>query len=255
MKTYRKLHLPINLIFTIFFTISTAQQTLPNFCGKTRTQMSSSTLNSIESSVLKRMILCKSQKPYLRTSIGLFPVSSINFTSKLVTISHSSCSSSNHFVPPPFLSAGFPTQKPNSMLLFNCSNQRHWILPFARNCTGKHSCRANPEVLVGSNSCVIVDDPENLDKGFDPKALSCSHYSRVFRSSSDDDDDDSREDFELGTRISFEIPDHMPEICNECRKTNGHCGAALRCICDPKECNDKVFSTAGSINPFGRVKT
>jgi hypothetical protein len=53
------------------------------------------------------MILCRSQKLYFRTSLGLFPASSINYASKTLTISHPSCSSSRHYISPSLLSAGF----------------------------------------------------------------------------------------------------------------------------------------------------
>lgn len=34
------------------------------------------------------------------------------------------------------------------------------------------------------------------------------------------------------------IPDHVPNPCDECKKPDGHCGAELRCICHPKECSE-----------------
>ncbi|CBI17076.3 unnamed protein product, partial [Vitis vinifera] len=87
--------------------------------------------------------------------------------------------------------------------------------------------------------------------GFEPKELNCSHYSRVYRDSSGDDDGDGG--FELGTRISFEVPGHVPDICKECEKSNGNCGVGLRCICHPKECKDKVLSMGGSKSPLGTI--
>ncbi|KAL2536232.1 uncharacterized protein Fot_17623 [Forsythia ovata] len=36
--------------------------------------------------------------------------------------------------------------------------------------------------------------------------------------------------------ICFDIPDHVPNPCEECKKPDGNCGAGLRCICHPKEC-------------------
>ncbi|XP_059627275.1 uncharacterized protein LOC132270087 [Cornus florida] len=201
------------------------------------------------------MVLCKSQKLYFRTSLGLFPISSIDYKSKQLTISHTFCSSSLHFVSPSLLSAGFPRPESNSLLLFNCSKNRDHLLPLISNCTHLHGCKAYSDLgnqeLEGFSSCLLVDDLEKMKEGFDPKDLNCSHYSRVYRRSTLVDGD--FEGFELGTRISFDIPDHVPNICDECQKPNGNCGVGLRCVCHPKECKDKVVSIAVTMNPFGNI--
>ncbi|KAK8601730.1 hypothetical protein V6N12_051557 [Hibiscus sabdariffa] len=156
------------------------------------------------------MIRCKSQKLYFRTSLGLFPISSIDYTSKTLSVSHSTCSSSEQFVSPTLLSAGFPSPpQPNSLLLFNCSQERHPPASFISNCTRLHI------------------------------------YKRVHRRSLSDED---YEGVDLGTRISFDVPDHVPDFCNECKKPNGNCGVGLKCICHAKECKDKVLSAAGSLD-------
>ncbi|RZC78783.1 hypothetical protein C5167_003889 [Papaver somniferum] len=85
--------------------------------------------------------------------------------------------------------------------------------------------------LESSSSCWLIDDSEKLEIGFDPKDFNCSHYSRIYKDSS------IGEKYELGTRISFDIPDHVPNICDECRKQNGNCGVGLKCICYPKQCS------------------
>ncbi|KAI3984870.1 hypothetical protein MKX01_004638 [Papaver californicum] len=72
---------------------------------------------------------------------------------------------------------------------------------------------------------------------FDPKDFNCSHYSRIYKYK----DLSYGEKYELGTRISFDIPDHVPNICDECRKQNGKCGVGLKCICYPKQCRDRVL--------------
>ncbi|KAE8674874.1 hypothetical protein F3Y22_tig00111708pilonHSYRG00128 [Hibiscus syriacus] len=189
------------------------------------------------------MIICKSQKLYFRTSLGLFPISSIDYTSKTLTVFHGSCSSSEQFVSPTLLSAGFPSPpNPNSLLLFNCSHKRHPAAAFIRNCSRLHMCRPSSE---DSRYCLVVNDIERLDPDFHPKDLGCSSYKRVYRRSL------SEEEYggvDLGTRISFDIPDHVPDICNECRKPNGSCGVGLKCICHAKECKDKVLSATGSLN-------
>ncbi|KAF5727513.1 hypothetical protein HS088_TW22G01206 [Tripterygium wilfordii] len=98
------------------------------------------------------------------------------------------------------------------------------------------------------SSCVLVPDADKIHQSFHPRDLNCTHYSRVYRRFLEED---NYTGYELGTRISFDIPDHTPEICKDCDKPNGNCGIGLRCICHPKECRDKVISIGGSINPFG----
>ncbi|XP_010242647.1 PREDICTED: uncharacterized protein LOC104586941 isoform X2 [Nelumbo nucifera] len=140
--------------------------------------------------------------------------------------------------------AGFPSPpQPNSLLLFNCFNRTKSFSPFLRNCTHLHDCGPYPkQEPQGISSCLFVHDSEKLEMGFDPKDLGCSHYNRVYR-------DTSTEGFQLGTRVSFDIPDHVPNICSECTKPKGNCGVGLRCICHPKQCKDKVFSGGISTNP------
>ncbi|PON45762.1 hypothetical protein PanWU01x14_256370 [Parasponia andersonii] len=62
-------------------------------------------------------------------------------------------------------------------------------------------------------------------------------HSRVYRKSSNEDDEYGG--FALGTRISFDVPDHVPYVCNECDKPNGNCGVGLRCLCHTKERKDR----------------
>ncbi|KAL3597609.1 hypothetical protein D5086_009246 [Populus alba] len=83
---------------------------------------------------------------------------------------------------------------------------------------------------------------------FHPQELNCSHYSLEYRSSSKDDD---YKVYELGTRISFGIPHHVPDICNECQKPN----ATLKIVfltlvgLNVDFAEDKVISMAGSTKP------
>ncbi|CAA2957157.1 Hypothetical predicted protein [Olea europaea subsp. europaea] len=49
------------------------------------------------------------------------------------------------------------------------------------------------------------------------------------------------------------IPDHVPNPCDECKKPDGHCGAELRCICHPKECKDRVISVGAVLKPFRNI--
>lgn len=134
-----------------------------SFCGDIRIQTPFSIQNSMESSMLNHMTVCQSQKLYFRTTLGLFPISTVNCTSKMLTISHPWCSSSLQFVSPSLLSAGFPTSTPNSLVLFNyCSDQSRGISLFIRNCTERfQACRvstqAHEKELGLASSCVLVD--------------------------------------------------------------------------------------------------
>ncbi|XWS28612.1 hypothetical protein CRYUN_Cryun25bG0085600 [Craigia yunnanensis] len=251
MQTSKKLNfLHFLLSLLLYFTTSTAQHIPTNDCGNIQLQTPFLSQNSTNSFPLNRMIKCKSQKLYFRTSLGLFPISSIDYTSKTLTVSHTSCSSSEQYVSPALLSAGFPSPpQPNSLLLFNCSHKRHPTSSLIRNCTRLHMCGAASEVqekeIKVPYSCLLVQDIEKLDTDFHPKDLSCSDYRRVYRRSLSGED---YEGVELGTRISFDIPDHVPDICNECNKPNGNCGVGLNCICHAKECKDKVVSAASSLS-------
>ncbi|XVF05229.1 hypothetical protein REPUB_Repub05bG0154000 [Reevesia pubescens] len=153
--------------FMLFFTTSTAQHTSTNYCGNIQLQTPFLSQNSTNSFPLNRMIKCLSQKLYFRTSLGLFPISSIDYTSKTLTISHTSCSSSHQYVSPALLSAGFPSPpQPNSLLLFNCSQKRHLTSSLIRNCTRLHKCGAASEVqeeeIKVPYSCLLIHDIENL---------------------------------------------------------------------------------------------
>lgn len=84
-----------------------------------------------------------------------------------------------------------------------------------------------------------------------PKDLNSLRYNRVYRNPSVAEK--LGEGYELGTRISFDVPDHVPNICDECQKPHGNCGVGLRCVCHPQECKDKVTSNGETIDPFGNI--
>lgn len=80
-------------------------------------------------------------------------------------------------------------------------------------------------------SCLFVDDSKNHGIGLDMrKALDCSSYRWVYRNSVDENGSE--------TRMSFDIPGHVPSLCDLCKKPDGRCGVELRCICHPKECSE-----------------
>ncbi|KAI5666572.1 hypothetical protein M9H77_16425 [Catharanthus roseus] len=210
----------LNLSFPISISKPITQQPMNYYCGTLRIPT--------HSSIFNQTLLCKSQKLYFRTSIGLFQISSIEDSKKLLTISHNSCSSTSHFVSPTHLTAGFPLPPlPNSLVFFNCSMKK--LQPVIRNCSLFNGC--------GADSCLVFDDVGKLGLDFDPKQLNCTHYSRVYRN-----DQKSNDKYELGTRISFDIQDHVPNLCDECKKPNGNCGVGLRCLCHLKECSKCSYS-------------
>ncbi|GAB4859738.1 hypothetical protein Ancab_011216 [Ancistrocladus abbreviatus] len=178
------------------------------------------------------MLLCKSRKLYFRTTIGLFQVSSIDYAAKVLIILHPFSSPSQHFISPSLLSAGFPSSapQPNSLVLINCtSNEGNPKFPFVRNCSqfcGNDGASFELEG-GGLSPCLLVVDARKLHADFSPSDVNCSHYRRVYRESSDADDEEE-ERYVLGTRISFEIPDHVPNLCEECVKPHGNCGVGLR---------------------------
>lgn len=99
------------------------------------------------------------------------------------------------------------------------------------------------------STCWIVHDLEKLEVGFDPKDLNCSHYSRVYRDHYGSNSSSFVEGLKLGTVISFDVPDHIPNVCDECAKPHGNCGAGLRCVCHRKKCRDKVISGSAPLRP------
>lgn len=216
-----------------------------SYCGNIKLQkpFHHQNLNHF-SSILNQLLLCKSQKLYFRTSIGLFQISSIDYSRKLLTItnpSHSNYSSISHnFISSKLLTSGFPPPpQPNSLVFFNCSSLiNSSSLPFLhiKNCPNyfnNNGYGASP-----SSVCLVVeeyDDGKHQELLDDMKEIMnhCTHYTRTHRTS------EGR--FEIGTRMSFDIPNHVPNPCDECRKPNGNCGVGLRCICHLNDCSKYFF--------------
>ncbi|KFK33894.1 hypothetical protein AALP_AA5G074800 [Arabis alpina] len=46
----------------------------------------------------------------------------------------------------------------------------------------------------------------------------------------------------LRARVSMEVDGHLPDLCSPCQRPDGSCGVALRCLCHPKECKNKVVT-------------
>ncbi|XP_027348240.1 uncharacterized protein LOC113859741 [Abrus precatorius] len=253
IKPFKKLHLFHSLlIFNIILCSSIPQNNHVNYCENIRTQ--TPFLNS-NFSIFGSITLCTSQNLYFRTSLGLFEVSSIDYTGILLTITHSSCSSLQ-YVSPLAITAGFPSPEPNSLVLFNCSSRKEPILPFMKNCRDLYKCEGatSPSFRTQEQekypySCLVVEDLQKVDSDFHPEHLNCSHYSWVHRSTSHGG---HNKGYKVGTRISVDIP-RVPEICKGCENPNGSCGAGLNCLCHPKECKDKVISKAMSIKSTGSV--
>ncbi|KAF1885259.1 hypothetical protein Lal_00029148 [Lupinus albus] len=259
MKPFKKHHfLHSLLMFNVILGSSIAHHNHKNNCGNFRTQTHFLNQNSSISSLLDSITLCRSQNLYFRTSLGLFQVSSVDYNARVLTISHSSCSSSLQYVSPLAITAGFPSPpQPNSLILFNCSSRRDSISPFMQNCIYLYKCgsASSPTSRIQEQekspySCLVAKDLLKLDKDFHPEHLNCSHYSWIHRSSLNDGD---YEGYKLGTRISFDMPNHVADICKECKRVNGSCGAGLKCLCHAKECTDKVINKARSIKSTGSV--
>uniref|UniRef100_A0A9I9CK13 Transmembrane protein n=1 Tax=Cucumis melo TaxID=3656 RepID=A0A9I9CK13_CUCME len=254
MQKFLSFHLLQSFLFLNFcLGSSIPKENDPTSCGKFQLQppfLSSSNLNG--PFPLNHMILCRSQKLYFRTSIGVFPISKIDYTTKTLIISNF-LSSSHHFVSPSLLSSGLPSPPHliNSLLLFNCSNPTKPITESAHNCPKIVALQNQDEEQISQKvSCLIFEDLGKLQESFHPNDLKCSHFRRVYRNSSDVE---LKNGYKLGTSISFDIPDHVPNLCHECEKPDGHCGVGLRCICHVLECKDKVFSKGGIVRPGGKI--
>ncbi|XP_017424457.1 uncharacterized protein LOC108333503 isoform X1 [Vigna angularis] len=174
----------------------------------------------------------------LRTSIGLFQVSSLDYNARSLTISNP-CSSSLHYISPLAVTAGFHSPpEPNSLLLFNCSSTIDSIPPFIRNAKGLlHNCghaastsSRIQEQEKNPNSCFVIEDLRKFNKDFHPKHLNCSHYSWMHRSSSNGE----AEGYVLGTWMSFDVPNHVEDLCKECEKPYRNCGVGLKFLCHAK---------------------
>lgn len=250
MKPVKKLHLLHSLlVLNVILGSSIPHHNHTNYCGNNiTTQTPFLNPNSSIPSLLSSITLCRSQNLYFRTSLGLFHVSSVDYSGRFLTITHSSCpSSSLQYVPPLAVTAGFPSPpEPNSLILFNCSSRRDPIsVPFMQNCSDLYKCGGAAASSSSSrtqkqqekypySSCLVVEDVQIVDKGFHPKQLNCSHYSWAHKSSSDGGH--NKEGYKFGIRITFDI--HAPDICKGCEKSNNsNCGAGLKCVCHAKECS------------------
>lgn len=238
MQNLNKLHLLQLLFLHVFAPPSSKSQEPVTRCGNTVIQEPFVAQNPTNSSILSHMVLCKSGKLYFRTTIGLFPVSSIDYSAKLLTVSHTCCSSTSNFISPHHLSDGFPPPpSSNSVILLNCSKKVQKIPSSScdnQTQTFDHGC-GNLSVK-GLFSCLASDEFESLGKSFDPyKEMDCTHYRRVYRNG---------DRLEMGTQIRFGIPDHVPNPCNQCEKPDGNCGVGLRCVCHPRKCSK--FSLSNS---------
>lgn len=129
-----------------------------------------------------------------------------------------------------FLGVAIAGQAPSSrnsslLLLFNCSAWSPHNSSVARGCRLFHVADEEDRY-----TCLFADDIKNPGTGFDVrKALNCSNHLWVYRNSTDENGPEKR--------MFLDIPDHVPNICDQCKKPDRHCGLGLRCICHPKECS------------------
>ncbi|XP_013623549.1 PREDICTED: uncharacterized protein LOC106329440 isoform X1 [Brassica oleracea var. oleracea] len=149
VETPSKIHqllLLHSLIFFLTLSPSTQQEQETHHCSKINTTNLFLSPFSNQSIVAANLITCRSGRLYFKTSVGLFHVSSIDYTTKTLILSHSS--------------------------------------------------------------------------GREKKVK------------------------KLGTRVSLEVEGHLPDLCIACERPDGNCGVALRCLCHPKECKNKVVNYA-----------
>lgn len=237
-------------VFVSLLVLSSAvavAENVSSLCRKIRFQSPPMVCNSLSnsSSWLKDMILCRSGKLYFRTSVGLFAISSIDYSAKTLTVVPNGpgpklCSESAAYISPTLLSAGFPPQQ-NSLILFNCRSQappasyRYQVKNCSRSCNHLNTREGQ--------SCLVLDDIETIRNGFHPKDLNCSHFLSVHRSLSSKE---SGNEYNMGMKVSFEV-DHKPDLCQECRRLDGKCGAGLKCFCHLAQCVDKIVARSTAI--------
>ncbi|KAL5710766.1 hypothetical protein ACHQM5_021292 [Ranunculus cassubicifolius] len=109
---------------------------------------------------------------------------------------------------------------------------------------------------IDYNDKKITVSTTSIETGFDPKDLNCSHYKRVYKDSAASFT--SVKGFKEGTKIAYDMQEHLPFICEECAKAKGCCGIGLRCFCFPQECIQKklcyqsytIFFYIRSTTPF-----
>lgn len=121
---------------------------------------------------------------------------------------------------------------------------------------GPVSCEFKPHPMIVCSPMWLIKvlstrasmlDIKNHQLGFDlSKALNWSSIHWVNISSMDENGPGR---YKLGTRMSLDIPDHVPNLCDQCRKPGGHCTVGLRCICHPKQCS-KLFCLISHLHQF-----
>ncbi|XP_031402917.1 uncharacterized protein LOC116212439 isoform X2 [Punica granatum] len=124
------------------------------------------------------------------------------------------------------------------LLLFNCSLRIPESSSLAQDCSLIRAADEEAQYL-----CSYMGDIKK--PGIWPnsrKALNCSNYRSVYINSMDE--------YKLATRMSVHIPDHVPNLCDQCKNPGGHCGVGLKCICHPKECKEQLISRSGPSNIF-----
>ncbi|KAF8048498.1 hypothetical protein N665_2491s0003, partial [Sinapis alba] len=146
-RAFHQLILLHSLILFLTLAPSTQQEQETHHCSKIKIKIKNLFLSPVsnQSIIAENLITCRSGKLYFKISVGLFHVSSIDYTTKTLSLSHSS---------------------------------------------GREKVK------------------------------------------------------KLGTRVALEVEGHLPDLCIACERPDGNCGVALRCLCHPKECKNKVVNYA-----------
>ncbi|KAG7564460.1 hypothetical protein ISN44_As10g012270 [Arabidopsis suecica] len=79
-----------------------------------------------------------------------------------------------------------------------------------------------------------ISNPSNL--------ITCRSGKLYFKTSTGIFHVSRTKEVKLRARVSMEVEGHIPDLCIACERPDGNCGVALRCLCHPKECKNKVIN-------------
>ncbi|CAE6075118.1 unnamed protein product [Arabidopsis arenosa] len=92
----------------------------------------------------------------------------------------------------------------------------------------------NPQEEIYYCGKTPISNPSNL--------ITCRSGKLYFKTSTGIFHVSRTEEVKLRARVSMEVEGHIPDLCIACERPDGNCGVALRCLCHPKECKNKVIN-------------
>ncbi|AEE77937.1 hypothetical protein AT3G44716 [Arabidopsis thaliana] len=92
----------------------------------------------------------------------------------------------------------------------------------------------NPQEEIYYCGNTLISNPSEL--------ITCRSGKLYFKSSTGLFHVSGTEEVKLRARVSMEVEGHIPDLCIACERPKGNCGVALRCLCHPKECKNKVIN-------------